>query len=75
MDFFNNKKEAEGACLFLRSHLLHALYDKLKWFHASMTTFDCTEEMEDFVNGWLCRLTMTDVGSMMHWVSACDISD
>ena len=67
MVFFNNKREAESACLFLRSRLPHALRHKLKWFHAGMTTFYRTEEMEDFVKGRLWGLTMTDVGGMVCW--------
>lgn len=35
--FFNNTKEAEAACKYLRRRLPKALQHKLRWFHSTMT--------------------------------------
>ncbi|KAF8971523.1 P-loop containing nucleoside triphosphate hydrolase protein, partial [Flammula alnicola] len=64
MVFFNSKKEAEDACIFLRSLMPPDLRSKIMWFHAGMTQSFRTEEIESFKNGETWGLGLTDVGGM-----------
>jgi len=66
MVFFNNKRKAENASTFLRKRMPQALKDKVKWFHAGMTKFFRTEELESFNKGGTWGLCMTDVGGMVQ---------
>lgn len=65
--FFNSKKEAEQAVLYLMSRVTVALRKKFCWFHAGMSSLFRIEKMEDFKNGEMWGLFMTDVGGMVRW--------
>ncbi|KAF9493447.1 P-loop containing nucleoside triphosphate hydrolase protein, partial [Pleurotus eryngii] len=62
--FFNSKKEAEQAALYLMSCVTVALRKKFCWFHARMSSLFRVEKMEDFRNREIWGLFMTDVGGM-----------
>jgi ATP-dependent DNA helicase RecQ len=66
MVFFDSKREAESASTFLRKRLPGPLKDKVKWFHAGMTEFFRSEELETFKDGDIWGLGMTDVGGMVR---------
>ncbi|GLB35135.1 putative helicase superfamily c-terminal domain [Lyophyllum shimeji] len=70
MVFFDSKREAEKACQFLRNRAPEVFKENIKWFHAGMTTFFRSEELDSFKKGELWGLGMTDVGGM-----GIDISD
>jgi len=66
MVFFNNKYEAEDACLFLRSRVSRKAQEYIKWFYASMSTFYRSEEIKLFKTGESqYGLELTDVGGMV----------
>jgi len=44
--FFDNKKDAEAGCQYLRSRLPKSLRKKISWFHSLNTVFYRTEEVE-----------------------------
>ena len=44
--FFDNKKDAESACLYLRSRLPVSQRKKVNWFHSLNTSFYRVEEMD-----------------------------
>jgi superfamily II DNA helicase RecQ len=66
MVFFDSKREAENAGAFLRKRMPQALKDKVKWFHAGMTEYFKTDELDSFDKGGTWGLCMTDVGGMVH---------
>ena len=78
MVFFDSKREAELASIFLRTRMPENLKHKVKWFHAGMTESFRKEELQSFKEGGLWGLGMTDVGGMV-WPSSiscgCEISD
>ena len=78
MIFFDNKREAESACIFLQTQMPENLKYKVKWFHASMTESFRKEELQSFKEGNLWGLGMTDIGGMV-WSTcilySCNISD
>lgn len=65
MVFFNRKKQAEDAALYLMARLPLALRNKLVWFHAGMTNFFRVEKVEEYKKGDLWGMTMTDAGGMV----------
>lgn len=66
MVFFDSKREAESASIFLRNRMPESLKHKVKWFHAGMTEVFRKEELQLFREGDLWGLGMTDVGGMVH---------
>ena len=78
MVFFDSRREAESASIFLRDRMPEALKHKVKWFHAGMTELFRKEELQLFREGSLWGLGMTDVGGMVQPICilcGCDISD
>ncbi|KAH9911457.1 P-loop containing nucleoside triphosphate hydrolase protein [Fomitopsis serialis] len=63
--FCNSVKETEAVCRYLRSRLPKALQrDKIRYFHASMSTFFRIDEFEAFRDGNTFGLCVTDAFGM-----------
>jgi superfamily II DNA helicase RecQ len=63
--FFDNTKEAEAAIRYLRSRLPSSLWEKIKWFHSTMTPWYREEEFEAFKTSELWGLCVTDAFGMV----------
>ncbi|KAI0717553.1 P-loop containing nucleoside triphosphate hydrolase protein [Cerioporus squamosus] len=79
MVFFDSKKEAEAASRYLASRVSLALRSKIPWFHAGMTRFFRTEEIQRFSVGETWGLAATDSGGMVSreyiWQILCGVSN
>lgn len=65
MVFFNSKKEAEDAALYLMNLVPLEVREKFLWFHAGMSGFFRVEQIESFRNGETWGLELTDAGGMV----------
>lgn len=63
--FFDNRIEAEKACLYLRSRLPLKLRNKIKWFHSLNTGEYRVEELESMKNGEVIGFCCTDSFGMV----------
>lgn len=64
--FFDNTTATEGAIHYLRSRLPPELRDKIKYFHATMTTGYREENFEKFATDDTWGLTVTDSFGMVR---------
>ncbi|KAF8193662.1 P-loop containing nucleoside triphosphate hydrolase protein [Pholiota molesta] len=62
--FFDNTKESERACKYLCSRLPWALWDKIRWFHSTMTQQYREEQVEAMRKGDVWGLCCTDAFGM-----------
>ena len=65
MVFFDNKRHAEEAAEFLKSHISLELQEKLRWFHAGMTPFFKEDKISELGRGGCWGLCATDSGRMV----------
>ena len=65
MVFFDSKKDAEAASKYLCSRVSLELREKIPWFHAGMTRFFRTEEVDDLKSGEVWGFAATDSGGMV----------
>jgi len=65
MVFFDNKRKAKSACIFLQTRMPENIKHKVKWFHAGMTESFRKEELQLFKEGDLWGLGMTNIGGMV----------
>ncbi|KAF8995087.1 P-loop containing nucleoside triphosphate hydrolase protein, partial [Cyathus striatus] len=68
--FFDDMKETQEACKYLRSRLSESLRDKVKYFHATMTQSYREEETVRFFNSDIWGMCCTDAFGM-----GVDLSD
>ncbi len=64
--FFDNTKEAEAAASHLSARLPRGLRDKVKHFHATMTSWYRTDEVEALSKGETYGLCVTDSFGMVR---------
>jgi superfamily II DNA helicase RecQ len=64
--FFDNTKESERACKYLRSRLPRSLWDKVRWFHSTMTQQYREEQVEAMRKGNVWGLCCTDAFGMVR---------
>jgi superfamily II DNA helicase RecQ len=64
--FFDNTKEAERACKYLRTRLPRSLWGKIRWFHSTMTQHYREEQVEAMKTGEVWGLCCTDAFGMVH---------
>ena len=63
--FFDNTKEAEHACVYLRTLLPSSLRNKIKYFHSTMTQAYRDEELEELRYSSSWGLCCTDAFGMV----------
>lgn len=63
--FFNDIKEAEAAVRYLHSQLPPPLWEKIKWFHLTMTSWYHEEEFDMFKTSELWGLCVTNAFGMV----------
>lgn len=64
--FFDNTKEAEKACKYLWTRLPRSLWDKIRWFHSTMSQQYREEQVEAMKRGEVWGLCCTDAFGMVH---------
>ncbi|KAG6895068.1 hypothetical protein C0992_003267 [Termitomyces sp. T32_za158] len=62
MIFFNSKKEAKDAAIYLRNLVPVELRKRLAWFHAGMSSFFRIEKLDEYKKDEVWGLKMTDAG-------------
>ena len=63
--FFDDCKEAERACKYLRARFPPSLRDKIRWFHSVITDKTRQDDVEAMRKGETCGFCCTDSFGMV----------
>ena len=69
--FFDNTKEAERACKYLRTLLPRSQWHKTRWFHSTMTQYFREDQVEAMKTGDVWGLCCTDAFGMVGLPLMC----